>query len=222
MAAATADGMPAAGSGIALWLADLDRDGGRMRAHADRHDLLDATDQRRRDSFRDAADAAAFVAARAALDLVLVGYGAAPGTRLRRTRGGKPHVEGLPAFSLSHTAGFAAIAVTPSGAVGIDIERTREAAPGHPLIGRIAGLVPGGLLAAWTIAEAWAKFHGIAMADLLDSAGRARDLEAAIADPANPPFLAGPSLPRNLVGSCWHDLAGATVTVHRLDLSGPA
>lgn len=65
-----------------------------------------------------------------ALALVLARYGADICDRpaFERTATGKPYLPGGPHFSLSRTAGMAAIAISRAGPVGIDIERKRDLA----------------------------------------------------------------------------------------------
>lgn len=206
--------------GVEVWLVDLARDGARLAAMAEARGLLDAADRARHGSYRDPADAEAFAASRAALDLVLSQNADKPLERIRRARSGKPFASGLPMFSLAHTAGHAVVAVAADGAIGVDIERDGDRDPRHALIERIADLLPPAerpLLVAWTVAEAWAKFHGMRLADLLDSTGQGRALEEAMAS-IGPPILANLPLPRPLVGCCWHMMAGTTPVVRPLEI----
>jgi 4'-phosphopantetheinyl transferase len=206
-------------AGVEVWLADLTRDGARLAAIALERDLLDGTDRARHAGYRSATDAQDFAASRAALDLVLSRYGAEPVRRMQRGRSGKPFVPGLPRFSLSHTRGYAAMAVAAEGEVGVDIERAGDRSPDHPVIRRIAQLMSLDALRAWTVAEAWVKLHGVTLADLLESAGEARALEDALTG-GGPPAMALLALPDELVGCCWHMMAGVEVAVGQLDVAG--
>ena len=91
--------------------------------------ILDTEERARADRFRFERDYRRFVARRAFLRRVLAGYtGVAPAAlRYRRSANGKPElqdVDGL-AFSTSHAAGLAAVAVATHANVGIDVERLR-------------------------------------------------------------------------------------------------
>jgi 4'-phosphopantetheinyl transferase len=122
-------------------------------------------------------------AARIALRLILsdAGVDAARGGPFAYEPGGKPSIAGGPAFSLSHSDQHALIAVSASGPVGVDLERTRSTAieiRRRALI-EAAGLALAGprandadrLLAAWTRLEALAKALGLGMGRLLAMLG---------------------------------------------------
>src|SRR5690606_17886926 len=87
------------------------------------------------------ADASAhWLAAHAALRLLLErSLGSAwRGREFARGIGVRPHLRGAPiAFSLSHVAGLALIALAPGGDVGVDVERLRPVRVRQPRRGAI-------------------------------------------------------------------------------------
>lgn len=129
------------------------------------------------------ADRAAFVATRAALRRILA---AELGTRAEQVRltqnsWGKPRLAGADAevldFSVSHTRGLSAIAVSDGRAIGVDIERVRAvpdririaAATFGDDVARHLQSVPVEqqtvlFLQLWTAAEAWVKALGLGLA----------------------------------------------------------
>lgn len=209
-------------SQLDVWLIDLERYAAAFARLADIRDVLDLADRRRLSSYGRPADAMAFAASRAGLDQVLRQFGATAGTRLRHAKSGKPFAPGLPAFSLSRTRGYAAIAVNPSGGIGIDIETVRPIAPGNRLIVRVAAMLTDRWpadrrsIAAWTVIEAWTKLHGLTLAQALDSPACGRNLEAALAGTLADANLAPLSLPADLVGHCWFTGQAMPVAVREL------
>jgi 4'-phosphopantetheinyl transferase len=111
---------------------------------------------------------------------------------------GKPLLPaGLPFFSLSHCPGFALIAVDASGAVGVDLERTRSirmpADRTRLLLAAASALAPSerelcdtgqDLLQAWVRLEAFAKADGRGIGHLLTALGivgaRTGDISASV------------------------------------------
>lgn len=192
-----------------VWLVDLDRDGDAFARQAYERQVLDPSEQRRLVAYTRAADARAFAATRAALHQLLREPDSRQPVNLRTGRTGKPFAPDLPAFSLSHTATHAAIAINPMGGVGVDIEGIRDVPPGQVAIDSIAPLVsdlwPEHRLriAAWTVAEAWVKLHGRTLAELLDSPGRLRGLLGALQRDGDTTRLTPLGLPAGLVGACW-------------------
>jgi len=96
---------------VDVWLVD---------ARAPFVSTLDDAERRRRDALRSPDDRRRFDAAHSALRRVLP-----PGARLTRGPNGKPHVVGEPLqVNLSHAGEWAAIAVTASRPVGVDLQDT--------------------------------------------------------------------------------------------------
>lgn len=111
---------------------------------------------------------------------------------------GKPLLPaGLPFFSLSHCPGFALIAVVASGAIGVDLERTRSirmpADRTRLLLAAASALAPNerelgatgqDLLHAWVRLEAFAKADGRGIGRLLTALGivgaRTGDISASV------------------------------------------
>jgi phosphopantetheinyl transferase len=213
-------------STVEVWLIDLKRHGPAFARIAYRDDVLSPADRRRVQSFRDSADAMAFGAARAGLRQVLHRPGAVADAHLHRTRSGKPFAPGFPAFSLSHTRSHVAIAINLLGAIGVDVEPTGRNVAEHRLISRVAPLLSEGWpsnrlpIAAWTVVEAWTKLHGLTLAEVLDSPGRGRELEAAIAAKASDCHVAPLPLPADLVGACWYEGSTSSISVRDLEPEG--
>ena len=121
--------------------------------------------------------------ARIALRVLLLRAGEprARGDALQLDAGGKPFLPGSGhAFNISHSGGWALLALASRGPVGIDIERPRAVALGEARQGliRAAGLgmtgddfQSDGFLAAWTRLEAFAKARGSGVGALLTELG---------------------------------------------------
>src|SRR5688500_7662001 len=114
---------PPRGAGeLHVWIVDLDRNPGEAG-------WLAADEIERRDRFRFANHAARFTAARSALRCILSRYlgQPAPELRFRQSRWGKPELECKELeFNLSHSESLAAIAVSVTTPVGVDIEKLRS------------------------------------------------------------------------------------------------
>lgn len=139
--------------------------------------ILDDEERARAARFRFERDGRRFVARRSFLRRVLAGYtGAAPASlRYRRSNFGKPELmdaDGL-AFSTSHAAGLAIVAVTTHGDVGVDIERLRRIPDGLNIARRFftgaelehlrsipTSMRPDAFLRLWTRKEAYVKAVG--------------------------------------------------------------
>lgn len=96
--------------------------------------LLDAHERERLHRFHRAADRARYLAAHALTRLVLGDLLARPAGALtfdRTCRCGQQHgkpvllVAGAPGFSMSHAGDMVGVAVSPAGAVGLDVEEVR-------------------------------------------------------------------------------------------------
>jgi len=85
-----------------------------------------------------------------------------------RTEKGKPYAEGLPYFSITHSADYVAVAVSDRP-IGIDMERLR---PVDPRLAERIGADPNRFFEEWTAKEAHFKIHsnpnfkGISYSDL--------------------------------------------------------
>lgn len=208
---------------VEVWLIDLDRHGTQF-AHA-AEDGFSSADRRRMAAFRDPADATAFAASRAGLRQLAGRWNAPADIRLQRRKAGKPFAPGLPGFSISHTRRHVAIAINHGGTVGVDIESER-AVPEHRLVRRVAELLgarqtaSGGLIAAWTVIEAWTKFHGLTLAEVLDSSTRVREVEASLQAGAVGFHLALLQLPAGCAGACWYDGPATPLKVNSLEPDG--
>lgn len=108
-----------------LWLVDLDAVGESLA------DTLDADERARAARFVFERDRARFIAAHQALRHVLARRTGRPADALRFETGvfGKPRLLDAPscAFSLSHSAGSALIAMSADGEIGVDVEVLRPA-----------------------------------------------------------------------------------------------
>ena len=154
---------------------------------------LSPEDRERAQRFRRDPDRRAFLAGRLLVRTALDGL-ALCGT-LAAAPGRKPWLEGgagasMPDLSLSHSGGWAALAIGGADAVGVDVEPDDRAvdvlavAPrvvGRDELARLEAMPPDRrqerFLAGWTVREAWAKALGRGLsADLslisLDAAGR--------------------------------------------------
>ncbi|MCG5240730.1 4'-phosphopantetheinyl transferase family protein [Azospirillum doebereinerae] len=94
---------------------------------------------------------------------------------------GKPSLAGGPSFNLADSEDFVAIGVTPSGGIGVDIERLRMIESANDIAERffhagehatLAALPPDrrdeGFLLAWTRKEAFIKAAGVGLSMPLD------------------------------------------------------
>jgi phosphopantetheinyl transferase len=91
---------------------------------------------------------------------------------LRYTENGKPHVAGLPEFSIAHAGAWVLCAIASDGAVGVDLEplMTRAQLPSWSLVfdaqERSAANTARAALALWTCKEAVLKAAGGTLAEL--------------------------------------------------------
>jgi 4'-phosphopantetheinyl transferase len=113
------------GDTVRVWLIPLEQPDPARRLLSG---VLDDDERRRADAFTRAAERDRFVAAHAATRLILAELLDAPPPEIRWERGphGKPRLVGAGAgtqTSLSHSGDFAALAVTPGRAVGVDLQR---------------------------------------------------------------------------------------------------
>jgi 4'-phosphopantetheinyl transferase len=111
---------------VHVWRADLGSDSGLPDLV-----LLDDRERARAAKLRQRVDHDRYVASHAFLRRVLAGYVGAPADELQFAQGrhGKPvlsHPVGAPEFSLSHSGSVALIAVSGTGAVGVDVEEARN------------------------------------------------------------------------------------------------
>ncbi len=112
-----------------IWFSQYDPDSSDNEAN---RELLDSQERRRADHFAREEDRLRFTAQHAALRRVLADYLEVEPTAICFSYGeaGKPLLaaptEVKLEFNLSHTGNLAAIAVTNSGPVGVDLERLRD------------------------------------------------------------------------------------------------
>lgn len=144
--------------------------------------VLSAEEEARAARFVYAEDAARFRAARAGLRLVLAEHLGQAAAALRFAYGpeGKPALPGGPAFNLSHSGDWAALAVTARARIGIDIEAQRRVEPevaarffSAAEQAALAALAPAdwqeGFFQIWTRKEAFVKALGQGLRRPLDS-----------------------------------------------------
>lgn len=139
--------------------------------------LLDEDERARAERFVFASDRQRYVAAHAALRLVLAKESGIPATSLRFVNGrhGKPHLHDAPdiGFNLSHSGECALLAVTRGLAIGVDLEAIRPDIETDALGKRFLSLaeqaelfaLPAeqrvrGFFNAWTRKEAYLKGRG--------------------------------------------------------------
>jgi 4'-phosphopantetheinyl transferase len=176
-----------AGRPAHVWVIDLDACG----IHADAG-VLEARERERAAALRDPADSRRYVTAHWALRILLGdATETAPGdVRLLHEActacggdHGRPYVQGGPHFSLSRSAGWAAIALSPGTPVGVDLEVRRPEAELEPLRAQL--LSPDersdDLLRTWVRKEALVKASGEGLNRPLStvprSAGPVHDLD---------------------------------------------
>jgi 4'-phosphopantetheinyl transferase len=168
-----------------LWCVDLSAAAPALNAIERRIPRLNAEDRARAALFSDARARADWLATHVALR-VLIERAVGPawrGAALTRAARGKPQLAGAPlGFSLSHARGVALIGLTPTGSIGVDVERTREVriaaerraaieAAGAMLGGALAGDGSARFLHAWVRLEAHAKADGCGIGRLLTRLG---------------------------------------------------
>ncbi len=151
--------------------------------HAKLYALLEPEERQRAGRLRRESDARDFTAAHALLHAVLRGVLDAP-YRLAKTESGKPYVPGTSIeFNLTHTRGLSAVALSRTGAVGIDAERLEPHRDDRALVAQqfdreerawIEAATDGQqterFFRIWTLKEAYAKALGVGLSlDLADS-----------------------------------------------------
>ncbi|MBI1220618.1 MAG: 4'-phosphopantetheinyl transferase superfamily protein [Rhodobacteraceae bacterium] len=160
--------------GVDLWLWPLEEGGDAT--------ILSAAEQARADRFVHLRDAVAYRAAHVRLRQILGGYvGCDPAALVFTESGnGKPELAQGPAFNLSHSGGWAALAVTPAPRLGVDIEAHRTVEPEvaerffsraeqHDLA-PLAGVAwRDAFFRCWTRKEAFVKAVGAGLSLPLDS-----------------------------------------------------
>jgi 4'-phosphopantetheinyl transferase len=109
---------------VHVWYADFSVPSGSL------HGLLDREEQQRAERFKVNSAREQFVISHGFVRLTLARYLPYPpqALRFRTTANGKPELDMTTdlAFNLSHTEGAAALALTASRRIGVDIERIRE------------------------------------------------------------------------------------------------
>ncbi|MGZ8413174.1 MAG: 4'-phosphopantetheinyl transferase family protein [Gemmatirosa sp.] len=176
--------MSAPGPCVSVWRVDLD-----APDVADLRSLLSDEELARSARFRRDQDSWRFVAARGALRALLgARLGEAPGRiRLAVDARGKPALHAAHGstvqFNVAHTDGLALIALADGVAVGVDVERVRDAVA-HELISAAGVLAPAerrsllrlppgsrprAFFACWTRKEALLKGRGDGLATALSS-----------------------------------------------------
>jgi 4'-phosphopantetheinyl transferase len=170
-----------------LWLVDLERAAPALEELEAAVPRLSPDDRRQVRHIGDLRARRHRLAAYAALRIALermAGPGVR-GARFVRSPAGKPSLaRGRVAFSLSHSGGFALIGVTRYGAIGVDLEPTRNVrmsshhqgsivAAGRGLAAQGGGVTarPLAFLQAWSRLEAFAKADGRGLARLLADVG---------------------------------------------------
>jgi 4'-phosphopantetheinyl transferase len=147
--------------------------------------MLDETERARAERFHFERDRQAFVAAHALTRSTLSRrFDRAPEAwRFVADAHGKPHIDDrVLGFSLSHTRGLVAVAVTQGGDVGVDVERIDPNRLGPDVTDRFFAPVecahlrslapeawPDAAYAFWTLKEAYIKAIGLGLACPLDA-----------------------------------------------------
>jgi 4'-phosphopantetheinyl transferase len=195
--------------------------------------LLDANDRRWVERLTRPAYRREQLVSRALLRTVLARYLEAPpeALRFRRTERGRPELLGESGlrFSLSHTAGLVACAVSAGGDVGVDVERLRpadlsatvgrryfSAAERERLDALPAELRPGEFISYWVLKEAYTKARGVGLSLGLSSfTVRLGPGEAVLEQVAVGPEVAGGA---GRPGTCWLELLEPSAE-HRLGIA---
>lgn len=159
---------------VDLWFFDLAAQGAQLLEIGRDRRLLKPDVVERSSKLVSTAQADRFLASRAALRLVLAEYG---GEHQEFAVGpnGKPTLGGPVRFNLSRTDEAVIIAVS-NAEVGVDIERRRPVELTEPLIAEVSLILTrigwpaeaNPQLRAWTVLEAWTKYHGLSLSHLLD------------------------------------------------------
>jgi phosphopantetheinyl transferase len=160
---------------VDLWLFDLDQQGERLLEIGQSAQLLVGSEIERSSRLASAALAKSFLASRTALRLVLLEHGCDGRREFDLGPDGKPLPRSVH-FNLSRASNAVIIAVS-NAEVGVDIERRRPVAIAEPVVVEVCSLLRRtGWLAevehhatrAWTVMEAWVKYHGYSMLRLFD------------------------------------------------------
>ena len=163
------------GSWADLWSFDLASQGARLLEIGQHRRFFDASAIERSSRFASTTQAQRFLASRAALWLVLAEYGVGY-QELDYGPHGKPSLGISMGFNLSRTGDVAVVAVA-SADVGVDIEQRRSVDLTEPIVAEVGSTLrrigwPPRLgrdrLQAWTVMEAWTKYHGLSLHRLLD------------------------------------------------------
>lgn len=170
-----------------LWCVDLEAAGAALREMEGRARRLSDWDRQNAAAIADKEAAAQWLAAHAALRLLLERSLGAHwrGVPFARRPNVRPDLEDAPvAFSLSHVAGLALIGLTLDGDIGVDLERARPVrvrAPRRGLIETAGAALNAGkplpedgdarFLQAWVRLEAFAKAQGCGIGRLLTRLG---------------------------------------------------
>jgi phosphopantetheinyl transferase len=204
--------LPVSADAVEVWLLATDQHGVVDRL-ADLLALLSRPEQARSARFLRPADRCSYIATRAALRMVLSStVGVAPeAIKLDQNSWGKPVLAAGQAcqdldFSVSHSGNLSAIAVSGSGAIGIDIEHCRPVSRQDRIIADLLGDGAASALARlpmhrqseaflrlWTSAEAMMKAAGTGLA------GTQGPVPLALSADGRPQVLPD----RELSGVCW-------------------
>ena len=158
-----------------LWFFDLASQGTRLLEVGQGRQFLGASEIERSTRFASIIQAQRFLASRSALWLVLAEYGVGY-QELDYGPHGKPSLSNNVGFNLSRTGDVAVVAVANAD-VGVDIEQRRSVELTEPIVAEVGSTLrrigwPSGLshdrLQAWTVMEAWTKYHGLSLRLLLD------------------------------------------------------
>jgi 4'-phosphopantetheinyl transferase len=163
-------------SGIEVWLLEFDFSARRLAAD---WSLLSAGEKSRAQHFYQACDCMRFVAARAALRRLLAQrVMESPDTlRIAANEYGKPFLQGHSgmSFNISHAGGFALIALSSRGEIGVDIEYCRRDVSGlhayvlSPLERALKLWPDKDFIELWVAKEAVLKALGFGIAEYLQA-----------------------------------------------------
>lgn len=163
-------------AGIEVWLLEFDTD---ATQRSDDWSLLSVNEKIRAQRFRQQQDRVRFIMTRAALRRLLAERVMTPPDILRIATDcfGKPHLQthsGIQ-FNISHADGFALIALSTQGEIGIDIEKRHRDVTGldvHVLspMERVRGIWSSrNLIELWVVKEAVLKALGFGIAEYLQA-----------------------------------------------------
>ena len=161
-------------AGIEIWLLEINPDSTQL---SDGWSLLSIDEQARAQRFHQQQDRVRFIATRAALRRLLAERVVAPpdALKIEADQFGKPYLPAHPdiKFNISHAGGFALIALSTLGEIGVDIEQCHRDVAGleaHVLspTERAWGLWPvNHFIELWVVKEAVLKALGFGIADHL-------------------------------------------------------